>query len=92
MVLLRQRPPTAKGTVFSTLEDEFGFMDLILHPQVFEEYRDLFIQNCFVIIAGRLQRDTNTISILVRTVEPLWDESEQPNKTLYVEPDQYFWS
>lgn len=56
LLLLRQRPPTAKGVVFATLEDEYGFVDLILHKYVFDKHRDVFLQNCFLVVTGKVQK------------------------------------
>ncbi|MGE4234077.1 MAG: error-prone DNA polymerase [Bacteriovoracia bacterium] len=94
LILVRQKPPTAKGTVFSTLEDEFGFIDLILHKDVYERSKEIFLIHCFIKIQGTLQRDTNTVSILVEKVAPVWNTSNPniPEDTpLFVEPTQYFY-
>jgi len=83
LVLVKQRPPTAKGVTFATLEDEFGFMDLILHVEVYERYQEAFLNHCFLKVTGVVQRDTNTISLLVKHLEPL-------DTNLFIEPQQYF--
>jgi error-prone DNA polymerase len=92
LLLLRQKPPTAKGVAFSTLEDEFGFMDLILHPRIYEKLCDVFLHECFVIVEGILQKEGNASSLLVQDMKPIWSEaSEAGEKPLTIEPDQYFW-
>jgi error-prone DNA polymerase len=73
LILIRQRPPTAKGVVFSTMEDEFGFIDLIIHAGIYDKYKEVFVNQCFVIIKGEVQRDRKTISLLVRSIRSLFN-------------------
>lgn len=91
LVLIRQKPPTAKGTCFSTLEDEFGFIDLVLFPATFEKYNDVFLNHCFIIVGGKMERDGNTISVIVSYVTPIWKTATLHETPLALEPDQYFW-
>tara|TARA_B110001454_G_scaffold219204_1_gene252239 strand:+ start:54866 stop:57952 length:3087 start_codon:yes stop_codon:yes gene_type:complete len=91
LVLIRQKPPTAKGTCFSTLEDEYGFIDLVLFPDTFEKYNDVFLNHCFLIVGGKMERDGNTVSIIVNHVAPLWQTETLHETPLALEPDQYFW-
>jgi error-prone DNA polymerase len=51
-VIIRQRPMTAKSVVFITLEDETGFSNFVVMPDVFEKYREVITQNHFLIIKG----------------------------------------
>src|SRR5512136_35166 len=53
-VVVRQRPPTAKGHVFITLEDEEGLINLIVRPDVYERYRDALRHEPLVQVEGRL--------------------------------------
>jgi error-prone DNA polymerase len=81
LAIVRQKPPTAKGCVFATLEDETGFMDLILHPKTYERCHEVFMHHCFLIVTGELQRDTKTANIIVKSMEPVFkpmDESSCP--------------
>ncbi|MCM2276659.1 MAG: PHP domain-containing protein [Oligoflexia bacterium] len=71
LVIVRQRPPTAKGTVFATLEDDAGFLDLILHRDTYERYGEVFNDAPFVIVSGNLQRDGEAINLIVRRAERL---------------------
>jgi DNA polymerase III alpha subunit len=73
LILIRQRPPTAKGVVFSTMEDEFGFIDLIIHAGIYDKYKEVFVNQCFVIVQGEVQRDRNTISLLVKSIRSLFN-------------------
>ena len=68
LVIVRQRPPTAKGTMFATLEDEWGFADLILHASTFEKYRAYFESSPFIVVAGKVQRDGELVTLLVSSV------------------------
>jgi error-prone DNA polymerase len=51
-VIIRQRPMTAKNVVFITLEDETGFSNFVVMPDMFEKFRDVITQNDFLIIRG----------------------------------------
>jgi error-prone DNA polymerase len=63
--VVRQRPPTAKGHVFITLEDEEGLVNLIVRPDVYERYRDVLRNTPLLWIEGRLQREGQAQSVLV---------------------------
>jgi error-prone DNA polymerase len=63
--VVRQRPPTAKGHVFITLEDEEGLVNLIVRPGVYEPYRDVLRNTPLLWIEGRLQREGHALSVLV---------------------------
>lgn len=75
--LVLQRPPTAGGTAFATLEDEFGFLDLILHRDVFEKVRTTMIEEPFVSVSGTIQRDGLAVSLIVRDVKPFLEAEEE---------------
>ncbi|MFN8475548.1 MAG: error-prone DNA polymerase [Anaerolineae bacterium] len=67
LVVVRQRPPTAKGHAFFTLEDETGLINLIARPDLFERRRDAF--NAPLLAArGRLQHEGLVTSIVVQDV------------------------
>ena len=68
MVLVKQSPGTAKGMVFVTLEDEAGFINLALTPQVYARYYRLVDQQPFLCVVGRLQRVNESHSVLVKRV------------------------
>ncbi|NWF81123.1 MAG: DNA polymerase III subunit alpha [Chloroflexi bacterium] len=71
LLVVRQAPPTAKGHVFLTLEDEHGLIDIILRPRVAERYRALLGAAAVLRVVGMLQREGATISILAWHIEPL---------------------
>lgn len=66
LVLIRQRPGTASGIVFMTLEDETGIANLIVTPRIFDAYRSIARHAKFVQADGVLQRQENVIHIHVR--------------------------
>ena len=68
MVLVKQSPGSAKGMVFVTLEDETGFINLALTPQVYARFYRLVDQQPFLCVVGRLQRVNESHSILVKRV------------------------
>ncbi|OFZ19680.1 MAG: hypothetical protein A2X94_16620 [Bdellovibrionales bacterium GWB1_55_8] len=71
LIIARQRPQTAKGVVFATLEDEEGFVDLMLHKQVVEKFSDIFLNDPFLVVSGRVERDRGAVNVIVRRVESL---------------------
>jgi error-prone DNA polymerase len=70
-VIVRQRPGTAKGFVFLSLEDETGIANVIVTPQLFEKNRLALVDYPFLLIEGVLQHQDNVISVKARRVEPL---------------------
>lgn len=60
LVVLRQRPSSAKGVVFVTLEDEFGSANLVLYPDVAERYRLVLVEAPLVMAEGRVEKITNS--------------------------------
>jgi error-prone DNA polymerase len=89
LIIVRQKPPTAKGMTFATLEDESGLLDLAFHPEVYEKYAEAFLAHCFIEVRGVLQRDGNSISLLVKTLRPLLSHPEE-EKGWAPEASQYF--
>jgi error-prone DNA polymerase len=68
MVITRQRPGTAKGFVFLTLEDETGLVNVIVRPDVYEKFRRTIRQSDTLIIEGQLQKESGCIDVLARKV------------------------
>ena len=66
MVIVRQRPGTAKGLYFATLEDETGFANVVVMPDLFATHRALLSTAAFLIMEGRLQARDGVISVLAR--------------------------
>lgn len=70
-VICRQRPGTAQGFVFISLEDETGIANAIVRPQLFEHYRLLINSEPFLVIEGTLQKVESIIHIKAERIEPL---------------------
>jgi error-prone DNA polymerase len=71
LVLVRQRPGTAKGVIFMTLEDEAGVANLIVWPKAFERLRAIVIGARFVAATGKLQNEAGVIHLIVERMEDL---------------------
>ncbi|MBT5675357.1 MAG: error-prone DNA polymerase, partial [Rhodospirillaceae bacterium] len=69
LVLARQRPGTAKGVIFMTLEDETGVANLIVWANVFERFRRAVMASRLLICRGRLQREGLVIHIIAEQLE-----------------------
>ncbi len=69
LVINRQQPGTARGVVFMTLEDETGFINLVLWPDVFARYHLLARTELFLGVSGRLQKQDNVTHLVV---DHLW--------------------
>ncbi len=70
-VIARQRPGTANGFVFLSLEDETGISNAIITPDVFQQNRYTIVEGKFLRIEGRLQNVDNVISVKVSTVRKI---------------------
>ncbi len=70
-VICRQRPGTAKGFVFISLEDETGVSNAIVAPALFEKLRLMITQEQFLLIEGRLQNAENVVTVQAWRIEPL---------------------
>jgi error-prone DNA polymerase len=79
-VICRQRPGTAKGFVFISLEDETGISNAIVSPPLFEAHRLMITQESFLLIEGKLQHVDNVIHVKAERIEPL-RESDLPMQT-----------
>jgi error-prone DNA polymerase len=70
-VIARQRPGTAKGFVFLSLEDETGISNAIITPDLFGQNRFTIVGGKFLLVEGRLQNIDNVISVKAARVEVL---------------------
>ena len=70
-VIARQRPGTAHGFVFLSLEDETGITNAIITPQLFKEDYATVVQNQFLLIEGKLQNQEGVVSVKAERVQPL---------------------
>jgi error-prone DNA polymerase len=74
LVLVRQRPGSAKGVVFATLEDETGFANVILWPKTFERYRPVILAARLLAVTGALQREGRVIHVIAERLADLTPE------------------
>jgi DNA polymerase-3 subunit alpha/error-prone DNA polymerase len=71
LVLVRQRPGSARGVIFLTLEDEAGVANAIVWPKIFERYRPVVMGARLVKIRGRLQSQSGVIHTVVEHIEDI---------------------
>ncbi|MBP1851970.1 error-prone DNA polymerase [Rhizobium halophytocola] len=71
LVLVRQRPGSAKGVIFMTLEDETGVANVIVWPKVFEAYRAIVMGARLVRVRGRLQNQEGVIHVVATHLEDM---------------------
>jgi error-prone DNA polymerase len=70
-VIVRQRPGTAKGILFMSLEDETGISNVVVMPDVFEQQRVDIVGHPWVMVEGQMQNVDNVIHVLARRVLPM---------------------
>jgi DNA polymerase III alpha subunit len=71
LVLVRQRPGTANGVIFITLEDETGVCNVIVWRKLYEPYRRAIISGRMLRITGHLQRDDGVCHIIAKHIEDI---------------------
>lgn len=71
LVLVRQRPGTAKGVIFLTLEDETGVANVVVWAKVFEQYRRAVIAGRLLRVTGRLQREAGVTHVVAEHIEDI---------------------
>jgi error-prone DNA polymerase len=67
IVLVRQRPGTASGICFITIEDETGTTNLVVFAKIFEQYRKEILQSKLLMVSGHLQKEGEVIHVVVHT-------------------------
>ena len=71
LVLVRQRPGTASGVIFATLEDETGVANLVIWPKVFERYRRIVMTARLMGVTGRVQSESNVTHVVAERLMDL---------------------
>jgi error-prone DNA polymerase len=71
LVLVRQRPGSAKGVIFLTMEDETGIANAVIWPKVFEILRPVVMGARFIAVTGRLQNESGVIHVIAERAEDL---------------------
>jgi error-prone DNA polymerase len=74
LVLVRQRPGSAKGVIFATLEDETGVANIVVWPDCFERFRATLLKSCLLAVEGRIQKQGIVIHLVA---EKLSDMTER---------------
>ena len=70
-VIVRQRPGTAHGFVFLSIEDETGVANIIVEPKIFDRYKETLVRSPFLLILGTLQNQQGSLSVKAGKVEAL---------------------
>ncbi|MCB9851189.1 MAG: hypothetical protein H6817_10860 [Phycisphaerales bacterium] len=78
LVLIRQRPSTALGIVFMTLEDETGVVNLVIRPKVYERYRAAARTSPALVAQGRIEREGQVVHVQVERLTPVTAWMEAP--------------
>ena len=71
LVVTRQHPMTAKGTVFLALEDETGMVNVTLWPKSWERLRGIVRRHALLLVDGELQRESSVVNVVANEVRPL---------------------
>ncbi len=71
LVLVRQRPGTASGVIFATIEDETGIANVIVWPKIFERFRPVVLGARLMRVTGRLQSEQSVIHVIAERLEDL---------------------
>ncbi len=77
-VIMKQRPPTAKGFAFITMEDEDGTINVIIRPDVYERHRQVCIFNPVLVVEGILQKKNGTLNVRAHEISPLRCNGDRP--------------
>ncbi len=78
IVLVRQRPGSARGVIFMTIEDETGVANLILRPRIFDRFRRAARHAVMLIARGRIERQGRVVHVMVQRLEELADRRRGP--------------
>ena len=70
-VIVRQRPGTAKGVIFMTLEDETETSRVIIWPSFYEQNRMTVLKNRFVLVSGVVQNQDGVVHLMAKHIKPL---------------------
>jgi len=71
LVLVRQRPGTAKGVIFITLEDETGVSNIIVWQKTYQKFRRAVVGGRLLRVTGHLQRDGQVVHIIAHKIEDI---------------------
>jgi error-prone DNA polymerase len=77
LVVTRQHPMTAKGTVFLALEDETGMVNVTLWPDTWARLRSVVRRHALLLVDGDLQRESSVVNVIAHEVRALTNVAEQ---------------
>ncbi|WP_039795071.1 error-prone DNA polymerase, partial [Komagataeibacter europaeus] len=88
LVLVRQRPGSAEGVVFMTLEDETAAINVIIWPDMFERFRRVVLSGQMLGVVGRLQKEGEVVHLVTREIVDLSHLlADVGNRSLHASPD-----
>jgi single-strand DNA-binding protein len=91
LVLVRQRPGTAKGVIFITLEDETGISNVIVWRKMYERFRRAVIAGRALKVTGRVQREGGVTHVIAEQIEDIsfmLDELTRPKNPRVYQPSE----
>lgn len=71
IIICRQRPGTASGIVFMTMEDETGIANLVIKPDIYQRHRPAARHNACLVVRGRVERQGEVVHVLVETIRAI---------------------
>jgi error-prone DNA polymerase len=77
LVTVRQRPPSAKGTIFLVLEDEWGIANIVVSRTMDEQFGDTIREAVFLLVTGRVERDGTQVNVVGESFVPLRDATRR---------------
>ena len=77
-VIMKQRPPTAKGFAFITMEDEDGAINVVIRPDVYDRHRQVCTFNPILLVEGTLQRRDGIVNVIAETISPVRVDDKRP--------------
>jgi error-prone DNA polymerase len=78
LVTVRQRPESAKGTVFLLIEDEWGAANIVVSRALDEQFRETVRHATFLLVYGHIERDGAQINVIGHRFSPLYDHANEP--------------
>lgn len=88
LVMVRQRPGTAKGVIFLTLEDETGISNIVVWKNVYQRFRRAVITGRLLRVTGTIQRDGKVVHVVAQHVEDISHMLDRLVDPLHVDATQ----
>ena len=85
-VITRQRPGTAKGFVFLTMEDETGLSNVIITPDVYAAVQRTVVDEPYLLVEGTLQNQDGAVSVKAERIEALKSAGRARRPTIFIQP------